>query len=196
MTKVIVSITMSVDGFVAGRDISVENPLGIGGHRLHHWLFHEKTAADSQILHTLMTNTGAVILGNHTYRTAIDDAWSGVSPFQSPAYVLCYRLPASRANGFTFVTGGIEEALVQAKAAAGLKQVWIMGGANVVQQYLKAGLVDELHLHLTPVLLNQGTRLFAFLGNNHIELEARPPILTKGALHTTFDIVKSKKYSA
>lgn len=160
MQKVILEITMSIDGFIAGPGISAENPLGIEGRKLHKWIFEEKTPADEALLKETMNAAGAVIMGHRTYATAIEDAWEGVSPFDVPVFVLCREQPVIAAGGFTFVQDGIESALAQAVKVAADKDTWIMGGANVAQQYLYAGLVDELRLHIAPIILGRGTKLF------------------------------------
>ena len=186
MGKVFAEITMSVDGFIAGPGISSEQPMGINGPKLHEWLFAKATDADKQWLDELVKTSGAVITGNHTYRTAIEDAWGGESPFIVPAFVLCHTAPAKTIKGFEYVTGGMHEALKKAKEAAKEKNIWVMGGANVIQQYIKAGLVDELRLHIAPVLLVQGTRLFDNIGIDPIELIKQKLTDTQAAVHAVF----------
>ena len=134
----------------------------------------------------IMNSTGAVITGNHTYTTAIDDAWAGASPFDAPAFVVCHSAPAKKITGFVYVTEGFAATLQLAKQTAGEKNVWIMGGANIIQQYLDAGALDELHLHIAPLLLKQGTRLFENIGTEPIELIKNFITETPGALHTIF----------
>ena len=190
MGKVIVSITMSLDGFVAGANISPEQPLGEGGPRLHDWMFDKKTDADEQVSSETMNNSGAVILGNRMYADAIEGAWGGVTPFKMPAFVLAHKVPAKVADGFTFVTDGMESAFKQAKAIAGDKNVWIGGGANVIQQFIKAGLLDELQVSIAPVLFGAGTRLFDHIGTDHIELQNTRNIQTPQATHLRFNISK------
>jgi len=119
MGKVIVSITMSLDGFVAGANITPEQPMGEDGSGLHDWMFDKKTEADDKISNETMDNSGAVILGNRMYADAIDGPWEGVTPFKMPAFVLAHKVPAKVVDGFTFVTDGIESAFKQAKAVAG-----------------------------------------------------------------------------
>src|SRR6478735_3873011 len=169
MGKVVLDITMSLDGFIAGPDISKENPLGIGGHRLHNWLFSEKTDQDTTLLNETVESSGAVITGGHTYTTAIEDAWGGTSPFTVPAFVLCNKDPKVKVTGFTFIKDGMVSALTKAKAVAGEKNVWVMGGANTIQQFLKAGMFDEFHLHIVPGLFIKGTKLFNQIGTHQIE---------------------------
>ncbi len=191
MGKVCINMTMSLDGFIAGPNISPSQPLGEGGLRLHDWMFSGKTEADAVIAEEMMQNAGAVILGRRTYTDAIDGAWEGSSPFPMLAFVLCHTVPARRADGFSFVTDGMESALSQARSVAGEKDVWLMGGANVLQQFIKAGLVDELQISVAPVLFCAGTRLFDCIGINRIELQNTRTIQTAQATHIRYNIIKS-----
>lgn len=181
---------MSLDGFTAGVNPSREQPLGYNGHRLHEWMFGDKTDRDTQVLDEITASSGAVILGKRTYADAIDDAWGGVSPFIAPALVLAHEVPARRAEGFTFVTDGIESALTQARTIAQGKNVWVMGGANTIQQYLRAGLIDELQINLVPLLLGRGVRLFDQPGSELIELESTRVIESTRVTHLRFRVVK------
>jgi dihydrofolate reductase len=193
MGKVILDITMSLDGFVAGPNISSKLPLGEGGLRLHDWIFGAKTDMDAMILKEQTESYGAVIIGRRTYEDAIEDAWGGVSPFQVPAFVVTGVVPdaAMGGNSFIFVTDGIESALRQAKTVAGNKNVWVMGGANIAQQYIEAGLLDEMQIHVAPVLFCEGTPLFKSIGVAHIELENTRVLETPGAIHLRYRVVKS-----
>jgi dihydrofolate reductase len=186
MGKVFAEITMSLDGFVAGPGISNEQPMGVNGSKLHEWIFDKATNADKQWLDELVKTSGAVIAGHHTYRTAIDDAWGGVSPFSVPAFVLCHAAPSKMVKSFEYITGGIHEAVNKAKETAKEKNIWIMGGANVIQQYIKAGLMDELRLHIAPLLLMQGTKLLDNLSMEPVELIKEKLSETPGAIHTVF----------
>lgn len=162
----IADISMSLDGYVAGPDARADQGLGISGEQLHYWMFGSDPAAgpagvDKEVIDELFGEAGAVIVG----RTMFDcgNGWGYENPFPMPCFVLTHRADpelAERAPSFTFVTDGIHSALAQAKAVAGDKNVLIGGGARVIQQYLAAGLVDELGIHLVPVLLGGGTRLF------------------------------------
>lgn len=190
MGKLIVDITMSLDGFVAGLDINTKQPMGIGGLRLHNWIFNAKTDADTQLLQEITAGTGAVIIGGRTYLTAIDEAWGGQSPFEAPAFVLLKERPTASIKGFTYVTNGIESAVSQATAVAGDKNIWVMGGATTIQQFLKVGLIDELHIHIADVLLGAGTRLFDHLSSEHIELERIRVIQTPAATHLSFRVAR------
>jgi dihydrofolate reductase len=190
MGKVFAEITMSLDGFIAGPNITNQQPMGANGPALHEWMFEKSTNADKQWLDELVQTSGAVITGNHTYRTAIDDAWGGGSPFIAPAFVLCHFVPSKKIEGFAYITGGIHQALELAKEAAKEKNTWIMGGANIIQQYIKAGLVDELRIHIAPVLLMQGTRLFDNAGTGPVELIKEKTTETPAAIHAVFRVKK------
>ena len=178
---------VSLDGFSAGTEQSIDHPLGRRGPEIFQWLFHTKTFcamhgqgggsldADDQFARGAMENFGAFILGRNMFGPVrgpwLDESWRGWwgdnPPYHAPTYVLTHheRDPLVMQGGttFHFVTGGIEEALRLAKSAAGEKDVKIGGGVSTVRQYLQAGLVDSLHLALTPVLLGQGEALFAGL---------------------------------
>jgi dihydrofolate reductase len=171
MGKVIVNLTMSLDGYVAGPNVQMEEPMGEGGEALHDWMFdseHPDPEAD------LFTNAGAVIIGGRTFDLG-DSHWGENPPYHMPCFIL-YSEPRetiTKEGGttYTFVTDGIESALTQAQAAAGDKDIVIMGGANAAQQFINAGLVDELHIHLAHMLLGGGTRLFDTLTIKPTELE-------------------------
>lgn len=179
-------ITTSLDGFIAAPNASLENPLGEGGMRLHEWAFaaqswreqHGQSGGedneDSAILEEATSATGAVIMGRKMFSGGegpwqddpnADGWWGDDPPFHVPVFVLTSHArevkPMEGGTTFTFVTDGIESALEQARAVAGEKNVAIAGGANVAQQYLAAGLLDELQIHVAPVLLGGGVRLFA-----------------------------------
>ncbi len=190
MSKVILDLTVSLDGFIAGPNVSLQNPLGEGGMRLHDWMFVTKYPADMKLKEELLASVGAVLVGKHTYDVGINSGWEGVTPFNVPAFVICKTPPQNKPAGFIYVTDGIESAFKQAKSAAGDKNVWLMGGANLIQQYIKAGLVDEMHLHIAPVLLGVGTRLFDHIGTEHIELENIGVSQTPAATHLRLRVIK------
>jgi dihydrofolate reductase len=194
MGALIIDISMSLDGYVAGPDPSREDPLGKGGEQLHEWVFAleswrgphglegGETNADSKLLAERVERTGATIMGRRMFSGGAgpweddDNAsgwWGDEPPFHHPVYVLTHheREPLEMQGGttFTFVTDGIESALEQARAAAGEKDVNVAGGAEVAQQYLEAGLVDELQLHVAPVLLGGGRRLLDGLSPGKLE---------------------------
>ena len=163
---VILEISMSLDGFVAGSNVSIDNPMGDGGERIHDWLFGAKTMADSAIIADMLDHLGAVILGRRTYDVG-EGPWGDDPPFPVPCFVLTRRArPPVVKKGTTiaFVDRGIEAALDLAKQAAGDKNVLIMGGATVARQYIKAQLLDEIHIHLAHQMLGGGDRLFEDAG--------------------------------
>ena len=190
MPKTIVDMSMSLDGFTAGPSIGPEFPMGQGGERLHDWLFSGKTDIDKKIVDEVVSESGAVILGRHTYDVGIGDPWGGVSPFRVPAFVVSTSRPKKMVDGFSFINDGIESALNEAKLIAGNKNVWIMGGANLASQYIKAKLIDELHIHLVPLLLGAGSRLFENTGPSIIETEKIKSIESAGVTHFIFRIVR------
>jgi dihydrofolate reductase len=195
MGKLIFDISMSLDGFVAGPNQSLEQPLGKGGESLHDWVVATarwreshgmsggEAGADDDIVQEGLSNTGATVMGRRMFSGGEGpweddpnaDAWWGDDPpFHHPVFILTHhsREPVSKDGGttFTFVTDGIEAALEQARAAAGDdRDVALAGGANVAQQYLKAGLLDELQIHVVPLLLGDGVRLF----ENHLDAAPR-----------------------
>ena len=185
MPTVILEISLSLDGFAAGANVSALNPMGDGGIRLHDWLFNEPTVADRAMLDEVVKGAGAVIVGGVTYHTAIDGAWEGVSPFHVPAFVLTSQVPGDRV-GFSFVTGGIGEALKQAQKIAGDKNVWVMGGVTTIRSFLHAGLFDNLIIHLSPFLLGSGQKLFEEAGLHHIQLKKEQVVETPLAIHLKF----------
>jgi dihydrofolate reductase len=202
MGKVHVDITVTLDGFIAGRNDGLELPLGEDGERIHEWVYGlsawrephglegGETNRDSEVLEEGVVRTGAIVLGKRMYDNA--DGWGEEPPFHKPVFVLTHeaREPEEKQGGttFTYVTDGIESALEQAKAAAGDKDVAIGGGANTVQQYLHAGLVDELQLHVAPVLLGGGVRLLDGLGR--MELETVRVIDSPAVTHLQYRVVK------
>lgn len=190
MRKVILDISMSLDGFTAGPHITLNEPLGKGGEQLHKWMFGGKTGADDVVVKEMVNTSGAVILGANTWFGAIDKAWNGVSPFAVPAFVVTHRQPQNSVTGFNFVHDGILCALAKARAAAGGKNVWVMGGAGIGRQFLQEGLLDELHLHIAPVLLRGGTRLFANEGLAWLSLEKIRTVDTPFATHIYFRMPK------
>jgi dihydrofolate reductase len=169
MTKVTAAITTSVDGYVAGPEDGPGKGLGEGGERLHYWVFGgpwtyeaeprgEATGEDAEWLSDAMGRNGAVVGGRNTYEAARH--WGDENPFGVPMFIVTHRPEEEPASGeFRFV-GGVEEAVERAVAAAGDKDVNVMGGADVIRQALAAGLVDELTLIVAPVVLGGGKRLF------------------------------------
>jgi dihydrofolate reductase len=195
VSKLRFNIATSLDGFIAGPEQSEENPLGIGGEQLHQWLvplraFREAHGDEggeenpsNAVVEGWFENVGATVMGRNMFGGGPgpwgDDPWMGwwgdEPPFHNPVFVITHhaREPVEMKGGttFHFVTDGIESALAQAKEAAGSKDVSLGGGASVAQQYLAAGLIDEIEISLVPVLLRGGEPLFANLGDAGIELE-------------------------
>ncbi len=172
MTKVTVTcdVSVSVDGFVAGPNQSVENPIGEGGMRLHEWHF-DPQGEDQAIVEAWMSAPGAYVMGRNMFgpgRGTWDLDWRGWwgddPPYHAPVFVLTHHerdpLPMEGGTTFHFVTGGIEAAVAAAGEAAGGRPVAIAGGASTINQALAARLLDELHLHVAPILLRRGERLF------------------------------------
>ncbi|HYF96486.1 MAG TPA: dihydrofolate reductase family protein [Patescibacteria group bacterium] len=190
MSKVRSHMSMSLDGFVAGPDPSQDNPLGTNGDKLHDWIFDNPDKAGLAHPKTLRKYTGAAIIGYNMYYEAIPH-WNNTGPLGDdiPCFVLTEedKVPKDAPKAFTFVTGGIKSALEQAKEAAGDKDVWIGGGANVTQQYIKAGLLDELQLHIVPVLLGGGISMFGELGK-FMELDKVAVNDEPGVTHFTFKV--------
>ncbi len=191
MGKVIVDITMSLDGFVTAPNDGIGNGLGDGGMILHEWVMEGQTEADAQVLEEPMHTVGAGILGRRTFDIA-QEAWGENPPMFGEVFVLTHRPHETLQRGaatFIFVTDGIESALQRARATAGDKDVMLMG-ANVSQQYLKAGLVDEIQIHLANVLLGGGRPLFAHIGVDKIKLERTRVIATPSVTHLRYRVMK------
>jgi dihydrofolate reductase len=211
MPKLKLDISMSLDGYIAAPNQTLEHPLGDGGMRLHDWVFGLKSwrephgmsggesNADDEIVAESTRGIGAVIMGRKMFsggdgpwaRDPNADAWWGDDPpFHVPVFVLTHheREPLVKDGGttFTFVTDGIESALAQAQAAAGDGDISLAGGASVAQQYLGAGLVDQIQIHLAPVLLGGGVRLFDGSIPKPVELEAERVVASPAVTHLRF----------
>jgi dihydrofolate reductase len=206
-------LAVSLDGYVAGPDQSVEKPLGVGGEDLHEWMVDleawrrqhglegGEVNASTPVVEELQSNVGATVMGRNMFGGGPgpwreDPPWNGWwgdnPPFHTPVFVLTHhpREPLEMEGGttFTFVTNGIESALEQAKQAAGGRDVLLGGGANVVQQYLAAGLVDEFELHVVPILLRGGERLLENVGN--FKVEQVRAIEAPGVTHIKYRVVR------
>jgi dihydrofolate reductase len=191
MNTVIIDISMSLDGFITAANRTPEEPTGAGGHRLVEWAFGSDEQ-NRRYLENAGKDLGAVIAGRETYDTSVP-WWGADGPAQrTPVFVVTHEAPAeSPENGvYTFVTSGIHDALDQARAAAGDRVVAVMGGANLIRQYLAAGLVDEVSLHVVPVLFGTGTRLFEQFSEEHVHLETLEVINTPTAIHTRYRVLK------
>jgi dihydrofolate reductase len=203
-------ISVSADGYVAGPNQSLENPLGEGGESLHAWVVELKAwrerhgmeggevNASTPVVEESLVGIGAEIMGRGMFGGGPgpwgDDPWPGWwgenPPFHRPVFVVTHheREPLTLADTtFTFVTGGIESALAQARQAAAGRDVLISGGADVINQYLAAGLVDELELHIVPRLLGGGARLFEGVGPE-IELEQVRAVEAPGVTHVKYRV--------
>jgi dihydrofolate reductase len=211
MTRLVLDLSVSLDGFVAGPSPSLEQPLGEGGELLHEWVVrlrawrerHGRSGGeddrDGEIVEEYVDRTGAVIMGRRMFSGGegpweddpnADGWWGDEPPFRVPVFVLTHhaRQPVEKQGGttFTFVTDGIESALEQARTAAGDRDVGLAGGAEVASGYLKAGLLDELQLHVVPVLLGAGVPLFGGLRPGPLRLELTRVVEGSGVVHLRF----------
>ncbi|HXJ66366.1 MAG TPA: dihydrofolate reductase family protein [Actinomycetota bacterium] len=214
MGKVWFQLSVSVDGYSAGPEQSVENPIGVGAMRLFEWQFaleawHRLTGtpgegvenASTPVFEEALTDYGAVVMGRNMFGGGTgpwpeDPPWNGWwgddPPYHTPVYVLTHHArppqPMEGGTTFRFVTEGVESAIEQAKAAAGDRNVLIGGGPNTVQQALRAGLVDEFELHVTPVVLGGGERLLDAIGDP--QLEQIRVVEAPGVTHLKYRIVR------
>jgi dihydrofolate reductase len=215
MSKLRFNITMTLDGYIAGPNQSVENPLGEGADHLHDWALPTKTfrslhgdagggetGTNDEVLRDAFENIGATIMGRNMFGPVrgpwSKDLWKGWwgedPPFHHPVFVLTHDarepLPMQGGTTFFFVTDGIESALKRARQAAGGKDVMLGGGANVVQQYLAAGLIDELEIHIVPLFLGSGARLFHNLAGQRVKLEPIRMVAGPGVAHLKYRVLK------
>ena len=213
MSKLRCHISISLDGFVAGPNQSTEIPLGEGGERLHDWVVplaswregHDKEGgevnASDRVVEEVRENIGAAVMGRNMFGPIgggpwVDEDWKGWwgdnPPYHYPVFVVTHhrRDPVEMAGGTTyhFVTDGIESALAQAKEAAGGKDVMLWGGGEVIGQYLAAGLLDVLELHVVPILLGDGSRIFGDVGG--VRLEQVRAVEAPGVTHLKYRVLK------
>jgi dihydrofolate reductase len=198
MTKVAAGITTSLDGYIAGPNDGPGRGLGEGGERLHYWVFggpwsYEEeptgsaTGEDKRFLDEGMARGGAVVGGRNTYEAA--EAWGGRNPFGVPFFIVTHRPEDQPPDaGFTFVNG-LDEAIARAREAAGDKDVFVMGGANVILQALRAGHVEELSISIAPVMLGGGKRLFDGFEQS-LNLEHMGLVQSPFATHLTYRVVR------
>jgi dihydrofolate reductase len=210
MGEVRVHMTMTLDGYVAGPNQSVDHPFGVGTDHLNDWMFRLKsvreqfgeeggeTGASDDVFRERVANVGATIMGRNMFGGGPgpwgEEPWNGWwgddPPYHTPVFVLTHhpREPLVMQGGttFHFVTDGIEAALELARAAAGARDIVIGGGANVVQQYLAAGLVDEVEVHLVPLILGGGERLFDHLGGRELTFEPVRTVQGSGVTHLKY----------
>lgn len=192
MGNVIYDISMSLDGFITAANVRPEAGLGDGGERLHDWAFNSPDPRNRELL-AKGASLGAIIAGRHTYDLSVLgwDADGPTGAARVPTVVVSHSVPQDIPEGGVYIfADSIETALKKAQKAAGDKEVAIMGGANIAAQFFKLGLVDEISIHLVPVLFGSGTRLFEHLGSDHVQLETTEVIETKEALHMRFRVSK------
>jgi dihydrofolate reductase len=198
MTQVAAGITISLDGYITGPNDGPGRGLGDGGERLHYWVFGgpwsydeeprgEPTGADKEFFDIALARGGAVVGGRNTYEAA--RAWGGENPFGVPFFIVTHRPEEEPANaGFTFVNG-VDEAIAQAREAAGGKDVFVMGGADVIRQALRAGHVEELSITIAPVVLGAGKRLFEGFEDT-VSLEHLGVLQSPFATHITYRVLR------
>ena len=204
MGKVATGLSMSLDGFIAGPNDGPGQPLGEGGERLFEWfsagdteyglpgteMVFRVSPQSAEMLREAHAGMGAFVTGRRTFDIA--NGWGGNPPLGVPTFVVTHAVPEEwvyEGSPFTFVTDGVEGAVEKAKAAAGDRNVAV-GAASIAQQCIRAGLLDEVHVDLVPVLLGDGVRLFEHLGAGPIELESTRVIEGTGVTHLTFRVVK------
>ena len=213
MPRFFLDISMSLDGFVAGPNPTLEEPLGVGGERLHDWVLRlaswrethglegGETGPDDDLVRTMREHVGAEIMGRRMFSGGEGpweddpnaDAWWGDNPpFHHPVFVLTHhpRETVVKEGGttFYFVDDGIESALEQGRAAAEDQDVVLGGGASVAQQYLRAGLLDELHIHVAPILLGGGVSLFGELGTDAPPLKLTKVVESPFVTHLSYEV--------
>jgi len=211
MTSITCQISVSLDGFVAGPNQGPENPIGEGGMRLHQWLFateswrkqHNRAGgernADAEVIDEVVKDVGAYVMGRNMFGGGAgpwDESWRGWwgedPPFRAPVFVLTHhaREPLAMQGGttFTFVTDGIAAALERARAAAGDSDIAVAGGASAVRQYLAAGLLDELYLHIVPIVLGSGERLLDDVGD--LTLEPVKVVASPAVTHVKYRVLR------
>ncbi len=191
MALVICDMSMSLDGYVTGPNDSRQNPFGDGAAVLHDWLWDAATDEDRAILQEMIDHAGAVVMGRRSFdKNEGDGGWGDGGPVgDTPAFVVTHHRPAaSYPSVFTFVTDGVASAIEQARQVAGSKVVGLHG-ATVMQQALPLGLVDEIRVHVVPVLLGGGTPLFGSL-TSAVSLERTSVRVTPAATHLGFRVVR------
>ena len=196
MGKVATGLSMSLDGFIAGPNDGPEQPLGEGGERLFAWfsagteMVFKVSQHSAEMLREAHAGMGAFVTGRRTFD--ISNGWGGNPPLGVPTFVVTHAVPDEwvyEGSPFTFVTDGVESAVERARAVAGDKDVAV-GAASIAQQCIRAGILDEVHVDLVPVLLGDGVRLFEHLGAGPIGLESTRVIEGAGVTHLTFRVVK------
>ncbi|WP_433226765.1 SRPBCC domain-containing protein [Microtetraspora malaysiensis] len=200
-SRVVVDISMSLDGYVSGPGVDLEHGLGVGGEPLHAWVTDERTPRDAEILRASFADTGAVIMGRRTFDIVDgpngwnDEVGYGHDQDQAaapPVFVVTHSPPEKVRLGdrFSFVTDGLDSAVDKARAAAGGKDVVIMGGGTIAHGFLRAGLVDILRIHLAPIILGAGVPLFPEGMPESLRLEPLDSVSTPAAEHLTYRVIK------
>jgi dihydrofolate reductase len=205
MSKVFASLGMALDGFTAGPNAGPDNALGDGGGRIFQWIYRVKSwrerlalsggvvNRDGELVEENFNRAGAYVMGRRMFDEG-EIAWPDPPPFRAPVFVLTHspREPWERQGGttFTFVTDGPESALEQAKSAAEGKDVQVSGGAETVAEFLNAGMLDELELHIAPVLLGDGIRLFDSVDTDKIELEVDRVVESPAVTHVRYRVTQ------
>lgn len=201
MSIVKAQISISLDGFIAGPNESPSNPLGDGGERLHEWVYGleswrkphglsgGQTNRDSEILEEATANTGAVLMGRRMFNSG-EGPWGPNPPFHVPVFVVTHkaRPPLVREGGttFYFVTDGLESALAQAREAAGDQDVSVAGGGQIITQLIQAGLLDEIDIHIAPILLGNGVRLFNPMDTGQIDVTCVRVVDSEAVTHLKY----------
>lgn len=188
MAQVICDMSISLDGYVTGPNADRDNPFGDGADSLHDWMFKNPIDADHQLLHDAIDACGAVVMGRTSFDKTVDE-WGPDGPLEGVAtIVVTHNAPTGSYPGYTFVTDGVASAIEQAKKAAGDK--WVgLHGATVMQQALPLGLVDEIFVHVIPLLLGGGTPLFGALGSA-IKLERLETHSSPATDHLRYRVLK------
>jgi dihydrofolate reductase len=195
MTKIVADISMSLDGYVTGPDPDLEHGLGRGGEPLHTWALDSSDGIDAEVLREATEASGAVVMGRRLF-DIVDGphGWNDEMGYGAglagtpPFYVVTHSVPKNvRLDlDFTFVTDGLDAAINQARTAAGPKDVFVMGGGDVVRQCVDGGLADELRIHLAPIVLGSGTPLF--VGSGRHQLVQRSVRVSSTATHLIYSL--------
>jgi dihydrofolate reductase len=193
MTKVIFDISMSLDGYINAQNPRLEAGLGDGGERLHDWAFNSEDAYNKELVGRMIPSLGAMIAGRNTYDLSMPH-WGAngpTGPARVPIVVLTHEVPREvpKDHVYTFVNS-VAKAAEKAKQLAGGKEIAVMGGGDIARQFLLAGLLDEISIHLVPVLFGGGTRLLSEFVDGHIQLETIEVVNTKEAVHLRFRVIK------
>jgi dihydrofolate reductase len=196
MSRIVVDISMSLDGFVTGPNAGVGNPLGDDQGRLHDWMFDQQTEADRAVLDGVYETGGALVMGRRMFDVGYEP-WGDPPPFGMPVFVVTHRpqvpLPMGGGTTYTFALS-LDAALDTAREAANGKNVGVWGGAGVIQQCLAQRVVDEFQIHLVPVLLGDGVRLFGREDTQPVRLAPTRTIATPSAIHLQFGLANENPF--